>query len=120
MSVPGSTAPVVSVTTPANVAVVCCAVLQVAVPIKTRPTKTSIQVLQRIPASFGAYVRAFRFRKIDMPDWSGLMVLQNVAGSPFEFLSSPPKLGGVAAPSIKCCEATEAWRRRGGCLRNHP
>src|SRR2546427_10288013 len=71
MSVPGSTAPVVSVTTPANVAVVCCAVLQVAVPIKTRPTKTSIQVLQRIPASFGAYVRAFRFQKIDMPDWSG-------------------------------------------------
>src|SRR5437870_9512183 len=30
--------------------------------------------------------------------------------------SSPPKLGGVAAPSRKCCEATEAGRRRGGCL----
>src|SRR5467141_3207533 len=25
-----------------------------------------------------------------------------------------PKLGGVAAPSKKCREATEAWRRRGG------
>ena len=43
-------------------------------------------------------------------------LLRNVAG----LRSSPPKLGGVAAPSRKCCEATEAGRRRGGCLRNHP
>src|SRR6266850_6021482 len=71
MSVPGSTAPVVSVTTPANVAVVCCAVLQVAVPTKTRPTKTSIQVLQRIPSPSAHTFAPSDFRNIDMPDWSG-------------------------------------------------
>jgi hypothetical protein len=29
---------------------------------------------------------------------------------------SPPKLGGVAAPSTKCREATFERRRRGGSL----
>src|SRR5438046_6863965 len=38
--------------------------------------------------------------------------------------NSPPELGGVAAPSRKCCEASFERRRRGGsqdiALRNHP
>src|SRR5919198_5818237 len=34
--------------------------------------------------------------------------------------NSPPKLGGVAAPIKKCCEATLAGRRRGGSKREPP